>query len=222
MRYGARHPADPPDSRRAAGRCPGADHLRLPGRRRPASVAACAGSALGVRRRRARWPARRPGSFTGSDSGASGSQVAGAAAAGHPAPHGAEPGAAEQGRLRPAPAAAALAGKGGYRIVAASVIANGQGFQQTVTLDAGSRDGVKPRETVLNGQGLVGEVTSVGRAHLHGAAGHRLVLDRRRPARAQRPDRLGDRAGQDAQRLRARCRSRCWTPTRCSGRGSSW
>ncbi len=55
-----------------------------------------------------------------------------------------------------------LAGKGGYRIVAASVIANGQGFQQTVTLDAGSRDGVRPRETVLNGQGLVGEVTSVG------------------------------------------------------------
>jgi rod shape-determining protein MreC len=55
-----------------------------------------------------------------------------------------------------------LAGKGGYRIVAANVIANGQGYQQTVTLDAGSRDGVRPRETVLNGQGLVGEVTSVG------------------------------------------------------------
>jgi rod shape-determining protein MreC len=55
-----------------------------------------------------------------------------------------------------------VAGKGGYRIVAATVIANGQGYQQTVTLDAGSRDGVKPRETVLNGQGLVGQVTSVG------------------------------------------------------------
>ena len=54
-----------------------------------------------------------------------------------------------------------VAGKGGYRIVAASVIANGQGFQQTVTLDAGSRDGVRPRETVLNGQGLVGQVTAV-------------------------------------------------------------
>lgn len=53
------------------------------------------------------------------------------------------------------------AGKGGYRVVAASVIATGQGFGQTVTLDAGSRDGVRPRETVLNGQGLVGEVTSV-------------------------------------------------------------
>ena len=55
-----------------------------------------------------------------------------------------------------------VSGRGGYRVVAATVIANGQGYQQTVTLDAGSRDGVKPRETVLNGQGLVGEVTSVG------------------------------------------------------------
>ena len=56
-----------------------------------------------------------------------------------------------------------VAGKGGYRVVAATVIATGQGFQQTVTLDAGSRDGVRPRETVINGQGLVGEVTAVGR-----------------------------------------------------------
>jgi rod shape-determining protein MreC len=55
----------------------------------------------------------------------------------------------------------ALAGKGGYRVKAATVIATGQGYQQTVTLNAGSRDGVQPRETVLNGQGLVGEVVSV-------------------------------------------------------------
>jgi rod shape-determining protein MreC len=54
-----------------------------------------------------------------------------------------------------------LSGKGGYRIVAANVIATGQGYQQTVTLDAGSADGVRARETVLNGQGLVGEVTAV-------------------------------------------------------------
>jgi rod shape-determining protein MreC len=54
-----------------------------------------------------------------------------------------------------------LSGKGGYRIVAANVIATGQGYQQTVTLDAGSSDGVRPRETVLNGQGLVGEVIAV-------------------------------------------------------------
>jgi rod shape-determining protein MreC len=54
-----------------------------------------------------------------------------------------------------------LSGAGGYRIVAANVIATGQGYQQTVTLDAGSGDGVRPQETVLNGQGLVGEVTAV-------------------------------------------------------------
>jgi rod shape-determining protein MreC len=55
-----------------------------------------------------------------------------------------------------------VAGQGGYRIVAATVIATGQGYQQTVTLDAGSNDGVKARETVIDGQGLVGQVTSVG------------------------------------------------------------
>jgi rod shape-determining protein MreC len=54
-----------------------------------------------------------------------------------------------------------LAGAGQYRIVAATVIAIGQGYQQAVTLDVGSKDGVRPQETVLNGQGLVGEVTSV-------------------------------------------------------------
>ena len=55
----------------------------------------------------------------------------------------------------------ALAGQGGYRIVAATVIATAQGFQQKVTLDAGSADGVRPQETVVNGHGLVGQVTSV-------------------------------------------------------------
>jgi rod shape-determining protein MreC len=54
-----------------------------------------------------------------------------------------------------------LAGAAQYRIAAASVIAVGTGYQQTVTIDAGSSSGIKPDETVLNGQGLVGEVTSV-------------------------------------------------------------
>jgi rod shape-determining protein MreC len=54
-----------------------------------------------------------------------------------------------------------LAGQGRYRIVAASVIAIGQGFQQTVTLDAGTADGVRTDETVINGEGLVGQVTAV-------------------------------------------------------------
>jgi rod shape-determining protein MreC len=50
---------------------------------------------------------------------------------------------------------------GGYRIVTASVIAAGGDFSNTVTLDAGSRDGIKPDETVLNGFGFVGTVTQV-------------------------------------------------------------
>jgi len=54
-----------------------------------------------------------------------------------------------------------LAGRGGYRIVAASVIAAGGPYADTVTIDAGSRDGITPDETVLNGSGLVGTVTGV-------------------------------------------------------------
>lgn len=54
-----------------------------------------------------------------------------------------------------------VAGAGQYRVVAASVIAVGQGFQETVTLDAGSASGVRAGQTVLNGEGLVGQVTSV-------------------------------------------------------------
>ena len=54
-----------------------------------------------------------------------------------------------------------LAGRGGYRIVAADVIAVSQGYAESVTLDAGSQDGVRPQQTVLNGSGLVGTVTAV-------------------------------------------------------------
>ncbi len=56
-----------------------------------------------------------------------------------------------------------LAGRGGYRIVAASVIAAGEDYANSVTLDVGSRDGVHAQETVLNGDGLVGTVTQVSR-----------------------------------------------------------
>ena len=54
-----------------------------------------------------------------------------------------------------------VAGADQVKVMAASVIAVGQGYQQTVTLDAGSRDGVRVGQTVLNGQGLVGNVTAV-------------------------------------------------------------
>jgi rod shape-determining protein MreC len=53
-----------------------------------------------------------------------------------------------------------LAGRGRYRIVTASVIAAGAAYDDSVTIDAGRADGIKPDETVLNGQGLVGTVTS--------------------------------------------------------------
>jgi rod shape-determining protein MreC len=49
----------------------------------------------------------------------------------------------------------------GYRLVAASVIAAGGEYSDTVTIDAGSREGIAPDETVLNGDGLVGVVTVV-------------------------------------------------------------
>ncbi|WP_335936341.1 rod shape-determining protein MreC [Streptomyces sp. PTD5-9] len=53
---------------------------------------------------------------------------------------------------------------GQYGIKAAEVIAIGaaQGFSWTVTIDAGSRDGIERDMTVINGDGLVGRVTTVG------------------------------------------------------------
>jgi len=54
-----------------------------------------------------------------------------------------------------------LRGRSRYGIVDANVIAVGQGYEQAVTLDVGSRNGIKPQETVLNASGLVGTVISV-------------------------------------------------------------
>ncbi|WP_405687949.1 rod shape-determining protein MreC [Streptomyces sp. NBC_00057] len=53
---------------------------------------------------------------------------------------------------------------GQYGIKAAEVIAIGaaQGFSWTVTIDAGSNDGIKRDMTVINGDGLVGRITTVG------------------------------------------------------------
>jgi rod shape-determining protein MreC len=56
------------------------------------------------------------------------------------------------------------AGKGQYGIKGAQVIAIGaaQSFSWTITIDVGASDGVKRDMTVLNGDGLVGRVTTVG------------------------------------------------------------
>lgn len=57
-----------------------------------------------------------------------------------------------------------VAGQGQYGIKGAQVIAIGaaQGFSWTITIDVGAADGVERDMTVLNGDGLVGRVTTVG------------------------------------------------------------
>ncbi|WP_369389158.1 rod shape-determining protein MreC [Streptomyces sp. CG1] len=57
-----------------------------------------------------------------------------------------------------------IAGDGQYGIKGAQVIAIGaaQGFSWTITIDAGANDGIRRDMTVLNGDGLVGRVTTVG------------------------------------------------------------
>jgi rod shape-determining protein MreC len=62
--------------------------------------------------------------------------------------------------------AAQLAGllhlaKGKYTVVTGTVIAAGGDYEDTVTLNVGSADGITANETVLNGDGLVGTVASV-------------------------------------------------------------
>jgi len=57
-----------------------------------------------------------------------------------------------------------IAGEGQYGIKGAQVIAIGaaQGFSWTITVDVGANDGIQRDMTVLNGDGLVGRVTTVG------------------------------------------------------------
>ncbi|MCW7946457.1 rod shape-determining protein MreC [Streptomyces hygroscopicus] len=57
-----------------------------------------------------------------------------------------------------------VAGEGQYGIKGAEVIGIGaaQGFSWTVTIDVGANDGIKRDMTVINGEGLVGRVTTVG------------------------------------------------------------
>lgn len=56
-----------------------------------------------------------------------------------------------------------LAGKAQWQVVNAKVLAQGSAisFTQTITIDQGSRAGIKTNMTVVNGQGLVGVVKSV-------------------------------------------------------------
>ncbi len=68
----------------------------------------------------------------------------------------------DRGRAQQLDRLLGTAGLGGYRIVTAEVISAGEGLEQTVSIDAGSSDGVRPDMTVITGDGLVGRVTRVG------------------------------------------------------------
>ncbi|MFF3482019.1 rod shape-determining protein MreC [Streptomyces sp. NPDC002701] len=94
------------------------------------------------------------------------------------------------------------AGAGQYGIKGAEVIAIGaaQGFSWTVTIDAGANDGIKRDMTVLNGDGLVGRVTTVG-------PGSATVLLANDPdftvgTRMESSDELGFASGQGDRPLR--------------------
>ncbi|RVU19248.1 rod shape-determining protein MreC [Streptomyces antnestii] len=94
------------------------------------------------------------------------------------------------------------AGAGQYGIKGAQVIAIGaaQGFSWTVTIDAGANDGLKRDMTVLNGDGLVGRITTVG-------PGTATVLLANDPdftvgTRMERTDELGFASGQGDRPLR--------------------
>ena len=68
-------------------------------------------------------------------------------------------------RVRELDALLALRDAGGYPMVPARVAAFGSsfGFASTVTIDAGSADGVEPGQTVVHGDGLLGRTLRVGR-----------------------------------------------------------
>ena len=67
-----------------------------------------------------------------------------------------------EGELKKLKSVLDLAGRGSYKVVAARVIGKGSSstFSQTITIDAGSNDGVKKDMTVMGELGLVGVVKS--------------------------------------------------------------
>jgi rod shape-determining protein MreC len=67
-------------------------------------------------------------------------------------------------RVRELDALLGLKDSGSYPMVPARVVAFGSsfGFASTVTLDAGSADGIEPGQTVVDGDGLLGRTLRVG------------------------------------------------------------
>ena len=72
----------------------------------------------------------------------------------------------DRNRLAEYDALTASARKLGYTLVPAHVVAVGpsQSFSDTVTIDAGASAGLRPDQTVVNNDGLVGRVLRVGRS----------------------------------------------------------
>ena len=68
-----------------------------------------------------------------------------------------------QGQLKQLKGVLDLSGRGGYKVVSARVIGHGSAttFTQTITIDAGSSDGITVDQTVVSEHGLVGVVKSV-------------------------------------------------------------
>lgn len=68
-----------------------------------------------------------------------------------------------QGEATQLKAALNLAGRARWKIVSAKVLAQGStiSFTHTITIDQGSRAGIRPNLTVINGQGLVGVIKTV-------------------------------------------------------------
>ena len=68
-----------------------------------------------------------------------------------------------KGQEKQLQAALDLAGRASWKTVSAKVLAQGStiSFTHTVTIDQGSRAGIKPNLTEINGSGLVGVVKSV-------------------------------------------------------------
>ena len=75
----------------------------------------------------------------------------------------------------------------GQALVPARVVGIGatQTFSRTVTIDAGSRAGIAPDQTVVNADGLVGRVLRVTQHDRHRAARRRRRLGRRRAGSAR-------------------------------------
>lgn len=114
------------------------------------------------------------------------------------------------------------AGMGGYKIRAAQVISAGQGFEDTVTIDVGSRNGIKPDMTVMSADGLVGRVTRVGPA----TSTVLLATDQTSSigSRLEDSKEIGITQGRGRRGLggaaRRRCGSSSWTPPRRSASAS--